>query len=621
MNQPHQADTGGMRDFWWFARGLLRPRHEAIIALIGAFISAGGLGAGLLSLGPLLQLILRDGTSLQEIVRGFIAKNPWAAVPEGIVAALPTTPYGGVVCVLAGLCAMTVFGAAANFVHQLVSMGLCARTTARIRLAVFRHVIHLPLSTVTRQGPAEFTSRINNDVTALNGGFEALTSKTISQLTKGVAAFGAAIWFDWRLVFVSCTVGPILAIVLRKTGKSIRRGTLGALQAQESLLRTTQESMQGLRTMKGSTAERESIQRFASFNHEVLRQNLRVRRSRALSGPLIEMLAIFVVAGLALVAAKSILGGELSFENFLLSLGALAVGAGSLKPLTGFINEFQATAAPAARLRSILRTPREDRAEAGKPALPRHGRSIKFEGVEFTYPDAPHRALAGVSFAVLHGERVAVVGSNGCGKTTLLSMLPRLLVPDGGRILVDDIDIQTVSLKSLRRQIGLVTQESVLIHGTILENIRLGRRGASREEVEQAARRARAWDFIQRIPGGLDGRVSEQGASLSGGQRQRLAIARAILRDPAILLMDEATSQVDAESEEQINRAIAEFGVGRTVLVVAHRLSTVLAADRIVVMDFGKVVDIGTHAELLKRCEVYRRIAATQMHGSEPVAR
>ncbi|MCE9618899.1 MAG: ABC transporter ATP-binding protein/permease [Planctomycetes bacterium] len=621
MDHPKSDDTGGMRDFWWFARGLLRPRHEAIIALIGAFISAGGLGAGLLSLGPLMQLILRDGTSLQQILRNFNARGEWIQAPEWIIGLMPTTPYGGVVCLLVGLCVLTVFGAAANFIHQLVAMGLCARTTAKIRLEIFRHVIHLPLSVVTKQGPAEFTSRINNDVTMLNSGFEALTSKTIAQLTKGVAALAAALYFDWRLVLVSCTVGPILAVVLRKTGKSIRKGTRGALEAQESLLRTTQESMQGLRTMKGSTAELESIRRFALFNHKVLRQNLRVRKSRALSGPLIEMLAIFVVAGLALIAAKSILGGELSFENFLLSLGALAVCANSLKPLTGFINEFQATAAPAARLRSILKIPREDKNETGKPGLKRHAQSIKFEGVVFAYPNAPQPALAGVNFSVLHGERVAIVGSNGCGKTTLLSMVPRLLTPTGGRILVDDVDIQGIDLKSLRRQIGLVTQESVLIQGTIYENIRLGFRRANRAEVETAAKRARAWDFISAIPGGLDGHVSEQGASLSGGQRQRIAIARAILRDPAILLMDEATSQVDAESEEQINKAIAEFGVGRTVLVVAHRLSTVLAADRIVVMDFGRVVDMGTHAELLKRCDVYRRIAATQMLTPEVAVR
>ena len=620
MVDSAKDDKGGMRDFWWFARGLLRPRHEAIIALIGAFVSAGGMGAGLLSLGPLLQLILKDGTSLQQIVRNFNAKGEWIQVPEWFVNALPADPYGGVICILAGLCALTVFGATANFMHQLVSMGLCARTTAKIRLEVFRHVIHLPLSIVTRQGPAEFTSRINNDVSSLNSGFEALTSKTISQVTKGAAAFGAAIYFDWRLVFVSCTVGPVLAIVLRKTGKSIRKGTRGALEAQESLLRTTQESMQGLRTMKGSTAELESIRRFAFFNHKVLRQNLRVRKSRALSGPLIEMLAIFVVAGLALIAAKNILNGELAFENFLMSLGALAVGASSLKPLTGFINEFQATAAPASRLRSLLKMPREDSVELSKPQLKRHAHSIQFESVDFTYAGATQHALAGVSFSVEHGEKIAIVGSNGCGKTTLLAMLPRLLKPTAGRILIDNIDIEQIQLKSLRRQIGLVTQESVLIQGTIYDNIRLGYRRATRADVEMAAKRAHAWDFICNIPGGLDGQVSEQGASLSGGQRQRLAIARAILRDPAILLMDEATSQVDAESEEQINNAIAEFGVGRTVIVIAHRLSTVLAADRIVVMDFGRVVDTGTHTELLGRCDVYRRIATTQMLGAENVS-
>lgn len=602
-----------MRDFWWFARRLLRHRGEVLLLVVGASVSAGGLGAGLLSLGPMLRLILQEGGSLADLARQWNERHAVGAIPAGVIDLLPTSAYGGVVLLMAGLAALTMVGASANYMHQLVSMGLCARTAAMVRLEVFRHTLHLPLAAVGRKGPTEFTSRVLRDTGDLRGGFEALTSKTVAQITKGAAAFVAALVFDWRLVLVALVAGPVLGVVLRKTGKSIRKGSRGALEASERLLRGTNEALQGLRGVKTAVAEREALRRFNRANHEALRQEMRMRRARALSGPLVELLTVFAVIGLALVAARQILAGELSFDRFLLSLGSLAVAAGCMRPLAGFVNEMQAASAPASRLREILRMAREDAADRGKPELSRHARSIEFERVRFAYPDSEMPALDGASLRVEHGERLAVVGPNGCGKTTLLSMLTRLFEPVEGRVMVDGTDVAGVDVRSLRRQIGVVTQEATLIKGSVAENVRFGLRGVEREQVLEALRRAHAIDFVERMPGGLDAAIGEQGASLSGGQRQRLAIARAVLRDPAILIMDEATSQVDAESEERINQAIAEFGTGRTVLVIAHRLSTVLACDRIAVMDAGRIVDVGRHDELLGRCETYRRLAQAQL--------
>jgi ABC-type multidrug transport system fused ATPase/permease subunit len=605
-----------MRDFWWFARRLLRRKRDVALLALAACVSAGGLGAGLLSLGPMLRIILEQGGSLRTLAEQWNTRHVWPEVPDWAMALLPESAYGGVVAIMAGLVVLTLVGASANFLHQLLSMGVSSRVAAMVRLEVFQHALHLPLAAVTRQGPTEFTSRVLRDTGELRTGFETLTSKTLAQITKGAAAFLAALIFDWRLVLVALVAGPVLGIALRKTGKSIRRGSKGALEASEVLLRTTNESLQGLRAVKTATAEREALRRFNRANHDALRNEMQARVARSLSGPIVETLAVFAVVTLALVAARQILAGELPFDRFLMSLGSLAVAAGCMRPVAGFVNEMQAAQVPARRLRELLSIGREDAAERGKPALSRHQGSIAFEGLCFRYPGSDRRAVDGASLRIEHGERVAVVGPNGCGKTTLLSLLTRLFEPESGRVTVDGVDIAGIDVRSLRRQIGVVTQEATLIKGTIEENVRFGLRGVDGGQVEQALRRAHAWGFVERLPGGLQAAVGEQGASLSGGQRQRLAIARAVLRDPAILIMDEATSQIDAESEEQINEAIAEFGSGRTVLVIAHRLSTVLACDRIAVMDAGRVIDVGRHDELLGRCELYRRLAQAQLTGA-----
>ncbi|MBL9149778.1 MAG: ABC transporter ATP-binding protein [Phycisphaerae bacterium] len=603
-------------------------RHRALVAgtLVFAFLSAGGLAAGIMALAPILRLILDargGGASLQSLASTWITERAETlgglATPlQSIAARLPADPFDGVVVIMVGIGIMTVFGAAANFLHQWCSLTLATRVTAAIRLECFRRVLHLPLGTVVRRGPAELVSRVNKDSVELQRGFIALTSKALAQVTKGIAGFLVAVWFDWRLTIVAVLVAPILAAVLRKFGTRIRRGTRGALKAQEDLLRVSNEAVQGLRSVKTSAAEREALSRFGRANRAALREELVVRTARAAAGPIIELLAVVVLIILALVAAKQILAGSLELERFLLALGSLAVAGGSFKPVTSLWNDVQAAEAPAQRLREILELPAEGKRERSLPALPRHASSIRFDRVSFRYSDEGPWILKDVSLEIQHGEVVAFVGPNGCGKTTLLSLIPRLFDPTEGRVLLDGIDLSAGSLRSLRAQVAAVTQEAVLFADTVAENIRFGRTGVTRDDVERAARHAHADRFISALPEGYDTPVSEQGASLSGGQRQRVAIARAILRDPSILLMDEATSQIDAESEEEINRAVKDFARGRTVLVVAHRLSSVLSADRIVVMDAGRIVDIGKHETLVDRCETYRRLVRTQLVGTKP---
>ena len=598
-----------MHAFWHFAARLLKHKARLATAMGLALISAGGLGAGLVALSPVLEFLLRKNQSLGQ----WINQNaPW--VPAEFTEHLPKDAFGGVVVIFVALLVMTAIGAAANFGHQYLALTLCVRTVAEIRHDVFKHAVNLPLGTVLQRGASDLVSRTVRDSAELQRGLVALTGKTVAQITKGGAAFLAAVWFDWRITLVALVAVPVLAIPLRKFGKRIRKGVRGSLRAQADLLRVSNESMQGMRAVKSATAEAESIRRFDAVNAIVLREEMRVRFAQSMSSPIVESIAIVAICVLALIAARQIIDGKLEFDTFVLSLGALAAAGGSLKPIAGFVNDIQAASAPAERLEEVMKVAREDAGERRKQPLPQHKREIRFEDVSFRYAGADVDALQDVNLVIQHGERIAFVGGNGCGKTTLLSMLSRLFVPSAGRVLVDGADIAQHGLKTVRAQVGVVTQDAFLIRGSITENIRFGHDTPSDEAVRLAARRAYAEAFIDRLPDGFATVVAEGGTSLSGGQRQRISIARAVLRDPRILILDEATSQVDAESEDLINTAITEFGAGRTTLVIAHRLSTVLAADRIVVMEAGRIVATGRHEELLASCAAYQRIARTQLN-------
>ncbi|HVZ93721.1 MAG TPA: ABC transporter ATP-binding protein [Phycisphaerales bacterium] len=612
---------------------MFRYRLTLAMAVVFAFISAGSLGGGLIALAPVLKLILMPpkaetagdpSATLAGQLRVFnehLAHTPVIGgtairFPEEWIAALPEGRFEAVLLAVAVLGALTLIGATANFLHAWLSLTIVTNTVTSIRRSLFHHALHLPLRTVVRQSAADLTSRVFNDTTLLAGGFQTIVSKALAQLTKGAAALCAALILDWKLTAFTLVVVPPLALILRKLGKKIRRASRSAMKSLAGLLAVTNETLQGFRVVKVFTRERSQLGRFTAINENVNRELLRARAAKALATPLTEVISIFIIGLLAIVAAKAIIDGKLDPSRFFMVLGSLAVAATSLKPLAGLVQDIQQAEAGAQRINEILGSPLEDARDTKKPRLARHSRAIEFHDVTFAYDGTTTPALDRVSLIVPHGMRVAVVGPNGSGKTTLLSLIPRLFVPNSGSVFIDGIDIASVSLRSLRRQIAVVTQEVVLFRATITENIAFGAAGATkptRGEIEAAARRAHAHEFIAAQPGGYETPVGDQGLTLSGGQRQRIAIARAIIRDPAILIMDEATSMIDSDSEAQIGEALAEFSKDRTCLIVAHRLSTVINADMIVVMDRGRIVDTGRHDELIDRCDVYRQLAQHQL--------
>ncbi len=606
-----------MSNFWFFARRLADRPVMLTMAMVMAFVSASSLGAGLLAFAPILRIMLFEGSpSLQSIAA---EKASWLG--PGIIDLLPTDRFQSLVVLICGVALLTILGGFANFSHAAMSSYLSVQTIGGIRRRFFRHTLHLPLSRIVGRS-SDVVSRIMHDTDVLLGGFVALTSKFPAEVTKGIAAIVVAFILDWRLSLTAMLITPVLYVIIRKLGKRVRRASRGAMLAKSELLNSANAALQGLRVVKVYSNERLELNRFQVHNASAVREQFRTHLTRAFGSPLVETITVIFLGALVVLASKPIIDGSIKPDVFISTIVVLALGGASIKPVTRAVQEVQIAEAAATRLlelQSELPEPMwTNRSKDGRmPRLPRHRESVVFEDVRLVYPESEEPALDGVTVKIPHGATYAFVGPNGSGKTSLLSLTPRLFEPQSGRVLIDGKDISKVDLRSLRRQIAVVTQETVIFRGSIRENIAYGRRSPAEPPTEQqiidAAKRARAHDFIMRLPGGYDARVGEQGATLSGGQRQRLAIARAILRDPAILILDEATSMIDADSEHHIADALAEFSSGRTCLIVAHRLSTVVSADRIIVMDRGRIVDAGTHEELLESSPLYQTLARTQL--------
>ncbi len=487
-----------------------------------------------------------------------------------------------------------------------------------LRCDLYSRVLRMPTPFFSEV--SDTMSRFVQDAPELAGGQTTLLGKTLVEPAKMVASIVMAMIFSWELTLLAMVAGPPAFLVIRRLGKVMKRASKRALESQSEMLGVLEETLNGIRVVKSYTMEGQERRRFFDVSRQLLKQQRRMARIDAATAPAVEALGITAAMGAVAVAGYWVFNHlhGMDTDRFIALMGCLAAMFDPVRKLAKVATKFQRSDAAAARIFELLDLPRETFAP-GAPRLPRHRESIEFKNLRFRYPRAGEDTLRGIDLAVRHGEHVAIVGPNGCGKTTFVSLLPRLLEPTEGTILVDGHDAARHSLRSLRRQIGLVTQDSVLFHATIRENIAYGRRDATDADILSAARRAFVDEFVSdpdKFPHGYDTMVGEHGTTLSGGQRQRICIARAILRDPEILIFDEAMSQVDSESERKIHQALQEFVQGRTTFTIAHRFATVIAADRIAVMDGGRVIDCGSHQELLGRCKLYEHLYRTQFADS-----
>ncbi len=526
-----------------------------------------------------------------------------------------------VVMVFIGLC---IVGSTFRYLQSFISGVVANKVIVDLRRKLFNHILDLPLSYTANQGTHDLVSRVNVDTTFVAGGLGTVLGKAILEPTKSLGVAILAVMVDWQMFVAMLLILPAMGVVIRKYGKKMMNMGGMQLQGWSAVVGISSESLESIRVIKAYSGAGYERRRFAKANRDLFKAIRHLQHYIALSRPMFETMSIILVSIPLMWAAELTFHHVIGRDEFFLMLACLIAIFEPLRKLNDINSQVQIANSAAQRCFEIIDLPPEPNLSPSLPRLPRHTQAVQFENISFKYPGHDEWVLQDINITIPRGQMVAVVGSNGSGKTTLLSLLPRLYIPTEGRILIDGVDTATVSVNSLRRQIGLVTQETVLFSDTLYNNIAYGMRQADHDQIMQAARRSYVDEFARDLPQGYQTQVGQGGARLSGGQRQRIALARAILRDPAILILDEAMSQVDSDSEAKISLALEDFMRDRTTFIIAHRFSTVMSADLVVCLDAGRIVGCGTHQELFTSCPPYRRLYETQLINasaeiSEPI--
>jgi subfamily B ATP-binding cassette protein MsbA len=518
---------------------------------------------------------------------------------------------------------------AATILGLYIVKGLCSylsttlvasvgqRAVTDLRNALYEHVLSQSFSFLSNHTTGSLMSHITTDVEKIQS---AVAEMAGDLLKEGLTVVGLLVILfvqDWRLALFALFGMPVAFYPLIRLGKRLRSSSETSLRRWRDISEILQETISGFRIVKAFGMEPFEIARFRRAASRLLHVNLRITRTTAFLPPLME-----AVGGLALVCALfygsyEIKHGLLTPGRFVSFLTALFLMYTPVKRLSQVNATLQGALAAGSRIFAVLDTHQEVRDFPTAQTLPRMQREVEYHDVGFRYADGDGAVLRRVSFKACAGQVLAIMGTSGAGKTTLVNLLPRFYDVSDGAVRIDGVDVREATLKSLRDQIGLVTQETVLFNDTVRANIAYGLDDVDETRIESAARAAFAHDFILDLPRRYDTMIGERGSRLSGGQRQRIAIARAILKDPPILILDEATSALDAESERLVQQALSNLIKGRTTLVIAHRLATVRNADCIIVLDGGEVAETGTHEELIKTGKIYRRLHELQF-GEDP---
>jgi ATP-binding cassette, subfamily B, bacterial MsbA len=501
----------------------------------------------------------------------------------------------------------------ASYGESYLSKSIGERVVTQVRHDLYVHLQSMPLSFFTARHTGELTTRLVLDTSRLASLSSDMLVSTIRRVSTIVSLLVVMFTRDWALTLFVAAMLPVGALVNWPLGRQLYKINRRAQEMSGQLAVMLMESLTGRKIVKAFVREDLEQSRFDRLNDRRLRLAVRDHRVDEFSRPLLEIVASLGIVGAIWYGGFRVVQGTLTPGEFFSVIAAVALLYRPLGDLLRTFNTVQQALSSVERVYEILDTPPAIVDAVGASRLAGFSDRIEFEGVGFRYPGTEEWALRDITLSIRKGELVAFVGMSGAGKSTLMELLPRFHDVSEGRVTIDGHDLRSVTVGSLRALIGIVTQDTFLFSDTIEYNIAYGRPGATRGEIENAARLAQAHDFITALPGGYDAHVGERGVKLSGGQRQRLAIARAFLKDPPILILDEATADLDAESEALVQRALSALLKGRTVLVIAHRLATVKHADRVVVIHGGRIAEMGGHSELIASVGgIYRGLAALQ---------
>ena len=563
-------------------RYLLRYRVRLIAALVCSALVAAMTGAYAWLVRPVL-----DGI--------FIAKD------QTLLIILPLT-----------ILAVSVLKALFNYGQAYLINYVGNQVVTELREELFLQLMRMPVSYHDNNTSGRLMSRVFNDVSMMANAGAGVLREIFQQALTCVALVGVIFYQNWKLATVSVIVAPLSIYTIVRRGKRLRTLATRGQEKVGDMSSAVQESLAGIRVVKAFGQEEREAERFRQINRSFFGLSMKAIQVSSISASQLELTGVLGVAGIIWYGGYLVITEAMTAGAFFSFMTAMFLAYAPLRRLGTTNNSVQQALAAADRVFAVLDLPHEMVQDRGRTELPVIHRSLEFRNVTFRYEGQEHPALSNVNLVVGAGEVVAFVGSSGSGKTTLVSLVPRFYDPTEGGLLLDGRDLREGSLRSLRAQIGIVSQDTVLFDESVKKNIAYGRPGATDAEIESAARAAYAHEFIQRLPNGYDTMIGEDGVKLSGGERQRLAIARAILRDPPIVILDEATSALDSESERIVQMAISNIMKNRTTLVIAHRLSTVQSADRIIVMEHGRIVEVGSHADLLAQEGVYQRLHSIQ---------
>ena len=507
-----------------------------------------------------------------------------------------------------------------SFLSVYALESVAARLVLDLRRDMFDRLTRIPAPAYDNVASGTLISKVTFDAQQVTDAATRAVTVLVRDTVAVLGLLGWMMWIDWKLTLIALATAPVVMAIVVYFSRRLRRMAHGVQHTMGDVTHVLQESIEGHKVVKVFSGQDYETRRFTDAANRVRRFQVKFAAAGAATAPIAQMITAIALAIILLLCARQFEAGAIAISDFVSFFTAMALLFSPIKRLTRVNALIQRGIAAAASVFAMIDAAVET--DTGSVRIGRAEGRLELDSITFRYEDDSRPVLDGVSITIEPGETVALVGPSGSGKTTIAGLIPRFYDPDGGSVRLDGVGLRDITLESLRANVALVSQDIVLFDDTVAANIAYGATaGASREAIEGAARTAHALEFIEAMPHGLDTLIGERGVKLSGGQRQRLAIARAVLKDAPILILDEATSSLDSESERHIQEAVETLRAGRTTLVIAHRLSTIEGADRIVVMERGRIADIGTHAELIERNRLYAELYRFQFSRREPPIR